>query len=559
MINNTNPIWLVIEELKRYKIKIIFITILLLISSIFGLTIPLVNQKLVDDGILKGNFNHVCKLTAIGFGIYLLKLLTEFVYSYLITYINSKIRFSLYQKTFYTLENLKIKYFTHKKNTEIYNNINSDINNISKLFDNNILTFISQVIYFIGGIILMSLINWKISMLVILFIPIKYFGVSLLGNIGKKISNKYIEISAEYAEWFADTIEGIKDVKIYNLFKSKEIEFEEKKEKMRVLETKSGIVSAIKSQYDQMNIQVVVLLIYLIGAKMIFSEHLSYGELTAILSYLTYINLPISYFLSVKFIYATIKPSINRLHSFLKEEKESNTGCSISTDKKDLKIKFENVSFSYGSNKKIFKNLSFDIKTGEKVAIIGDNGVGKTTILSLLLRFYEPQEGKIILGNTNIQEFKLNQYRELFAVNGVDSHLFNCTVDENIVFQKKQNKFLKYRICTLDGGMNCKNLSSGEKQKILLERSLQMKRPIVILDEATAHIDKKSRTEFEIHFNEIFKKSTVIIIAHTSEILKYVDKIIEITINGAVVYKSEDIDNIKFTNLIDKSDVQINT
>ncbi len=281
--------------------------------------------------------------------------------------------------------------------------------------------------------------------------------------------------------------------------------------------------------------------IYGIGGFLICREQLTLGSLTAFISYSNYVINPISLVLNLKMIFAKVKPSAQRLQTFLKTETEKGNGSDI-REMKD-KLSFHHVGFSY-TDQPVVEDVNFEVKKGEKIAIIGENGSGKSTLLSLLLRFIEPREGTICMDGTDIREYDIEQYRSLFSVVNQEIYLFEDTVWNNLVLGKEMDAKNMDSLCERMGMQeflnklpqgyeeklekNGENLSGGERQKLSLLRAFVKDAPILVLDEATANIDKKYDEFLQGLFINDFSDKTFIVITHKTENLQGMDRVYEI-------------------------------
>lgn len=521
----------------QWKILLIVI-ILIFVSTGIGLYIPMINSNLVDKGILVENFDFVLDISVIYVFTYLLKGLIRILINSLTAALNSRIRFRMNQDVFREIEKFKLSYFQNNDPTMIYNNINTDINNISKLFDGSLFNVFAQVLYLIGGIICLVAINYKLALVAITIIPIKYFSINFFAKKNKELTKEYIHINTDFAGWFQDSIQGIRDIKLFNLYKKKEKEFDDAKIKFIKYERAFSIISSIKEEFDEFNTQIIVVIIYIVGTFLILKNELTYGTIVAFLTYLVYVSTPISYLTNIKFIFSNVIPSAERLKKLFETEKEVyNQEIAMSSLDKNSIIELKGVSYSYAENK-IIDNLDVTFKMGQVVAVVGDNGSGKTTIGNLLMRFIEPDEGVILLNGTNIENIDLNLYRGMFSVADMKSHLFHEQLSYNINFGEKEienivaviqksqleNSELILTRSTLK--LSEGNVSSGEKQKIIIARALYANKQIAIFDEATTNLDKKTRMSIEHIIGERNDNSLKIIITHSKEILQYADKIV---------------------------------
>ena len=527
-----------IKYIKPQWKTLLTVIVLTIVATGIGLYLPIINSNLVDKGILAKNFDYVLNISIIYTLAYVVKGFIGLLISSLTAIMNSKIRFKMNQDVFKEIERFKLSYFQNNDPTMIYNNITTDINNVSKLFDGNLLNVFTQMLYLIGGITCVFMINYKLALVAIAIIPIKYFSINFFSKKNKVLTKEYLSIHTDYARWFQDTIQGIRDIKVFNLYEKKENEFSKVKTKFIKYERMFSIISSAKEEFDNFITQFIIIIIYILGTFFIIKNELTYGTIVAFLTYLVYVSTPISYLTNIKFIFSGIIPSAKRLKEIFETEKEIyNQKIPVSVLKEDSIIELKGVSYSF-ADKKLIDDIDLTFKVGEIVALVGDNGSGKTTIGNLLLRFIEPNEGAILLDGINIKEMDLNSYREMFAVADAKSHLFQERLSYNINFnekeideiddiiQKSQLKNSESVLMRSQLKLCESNVSSGEKQKIIIARVFYADKQISIFDEATANLDKKSRENIEEVMVKNSKNSLKIIITHSKDILQYVDQIV---------------------------------
>lgn len=527
-----------IKYIKPQWKTLLTVIVLTIVATGIGLYLPIINSNLVDKGILAKNFDYVLNISIIYTLAYVVKGFIGLLISSLTAIMNSKIRFKMNQDVFKEIERFKLSYFQNNDPTMIYNNITTDINNVSKLFDGNLLNVFTQMLYLIGGITCVFMINYKLALVAIAIIPIKYFSINFFSKKNKVLTKEYLSIHTDYARWFQDTIQGIRDIKVFNLYEKKENEFSKVKTKFIKYERMFSIISSAKEEFDNFITQFIIIIIYILGTFFIIKNELTYGTIVAFLTYLVYVSTPISYLTNIKFIFSGIIPSAKRLKEIFETEKEIyNQKIPVSVLKEDSIIELKGVSYSF-ADKKLIDDIDLTFKVGEIVALVGDNGSGKTTIGNLLLRFIEPNEGAILLDGINIKEMDLNSYREMFAVADAKSHLFQERLSYNINFNEKEideiddiiqkSQLKNSEIVLMRSQLKlCEsNVSSGEKQKIIIARVFYAAKQISIFDEATANLDKKSRENIEEVMVKNSKNSLKIIITHSKDILQYVDQIV---------------------------------
>ncbi|KHD13717.1 ABC transporter ATP-binding protein [Clostridium butyricum] len=518
----------------------------LILSSIFNLFVPLIQKEIMDEGFIKNNFRITILYTLITFLLVVIDKIVTVSKECVRTDIYAKLTYLLKEKAYNHISKLNIGYFNNTNYAETLNNINMDVENISRICEDNSFFAISEVFKIIGGIIGLIIISWKLTIIVLFFIPLKYIIVKYFAKQRQRLQEDFIENNSSFANWFGDTIGGIREIRLFNILENKLDEF--RTEQNRIIKTEKNMIRLDSKSIalESVVMQLMIMFIYIIGAKLILNLELTVGSIFAFTIYSNYVITPISSILNIKYMLAGIIPSTKRFYEFLELEEEEYTHSIIDIDNENnlpvkAGIKFKDVCFTYPDKRSVLKNMNFSIDPGEKVAIIGTNGAGKSTILNLMLRFYKPSEGLITLNNINIEDINIQDYRNYISVVSQQVYLFNQSIRHNItlysnvsedVFNRaiydSQLSELIYSMSSdnFNVGQNGKMLSGGEKQKIALARALVQDRPILVFDEATSNLDIESEININKLLNTRFKEKTVVIVTHRTEILKNVDKII---------------------------------
>ncbi|MCX7921469.1 MAG: ABC transporter ATP-binding protein/permease [Clostridia bacterium] len=541
----------VLALFKPYKKEIAAIIIIMLVSAGINMIIPLISKQMMDKGILEKNVLMVIKFSIASLCLILLDQGFGMLETKYRAYINSLMSYELSKNAFRHILKLKMKYFNNTNFAEVMNNVNMDVTNISKISDRGTFFIVTQVFRIIGGIIGLILIDWKLTILVLSIIPLRYKLVKYLAKKRRDMFEKYMEYNREFSSWYGDTISGVKEIKLWGIHRLKLGEFIKKQRNIIKVNINLNIVDKLNELSESIVFQVIISVLYILGVNMIISGSLTVGGLFAFVTYSVYVTGPMSAILNIGYNFSNIIPSAKRLFNLMEMEceygKVAAKAIRLDRDSTQGSIKFDDVSFSYDNSGRLLKNISFDIKNGEKVAIIGTNGSGKSTLINLLLRFYDPQSGKILLDDVDIRQINLIDYRKIISVVSQDLYLFNTTVKENIgisdgsadIFKASKDSTahefikelpLKYNTVV---GRNGANLSGGERQKIALARALAKDSRILVLDEATSNCDVES----ELYINELLNNrafnKTVIVVTHRPDILKGVDRIIIID-NGVI-------------------------
>ncbi|WP_422678783.1 ABC transporter ATP-binding protein [Clostridium botulinum] len=549
-VENKNILKKTIKLLNPYKKYIVYIILCMIGSCLISMILPLVNKELMDNGLIEKNIKVIINLCIVNFVLLLVEQIIIIFETKFESYVSVMMPYNLNKKAFKHLLKLKIEYFNEKNFAEIMNNINIDISNVCKISDRTSFFLMIEIFRMIGGLIGLIIIDYKLTALILLIIPIRYTIVNYFAKKRKELFQKYMEYNRDYSAWYGDTISGIKEIKLWGLETIKTGQFIKKQRNIVKINIRMFFLDKINEILETLIFQIIVNSLYIIGGYMLMKSNITVGSLLAFITYSTYVTSPISSILNIKYNFSNVIPSAKRLFQFLDTDCETFKGLHINDiNKNHLNIQFENVSFYYNKDKIILNNINIKIDKCEKIAIIGENGSGKSTLINLFLRLYKPCKGKILINGTNINDFNLKEYRKLISVVNQEIYLFNQTIKENIILnsrirEKQLNKIYKNAKLNefinklpnkseTNVGRNGSNLSGGEKQKIAMARALARGSEILILDEATANLDIQSESYINQLINKEFREKTVIVISHRTDILKYMDKVFELK-NGQV-------------------------
>lgn len=545
-------IW-IISKINGYISRIMVLIFSLLISAILSLLIPSINQKIIDDGFLISNFDNVLKYSKFMIIVIIIQLGITLVKEVIRVNLNADIRYKLFYSAFSKLLINKLEFFEQNTSTEVLNSIRYDLDNISRITQEEFFSPITQVFNMIGALIGLMFINVKLTLLIFLLVPIKYFVIKIFSKVRERLTQECIQANEEFSKWFGDSINGIKEIKAFNIYNYKKNQFSEKEKKVIILNKKFSLLDACNIVFDSTFIQIIMVIVYIISTDYILNLDITIGGIFAFITYSPYVVQPIYSILNIKYMLASIIPATKHFREFLDGDDELNWGETQFNYNLSItgKIEFLNVNFSYAS-KEVLSNINFTINSGEKVALIGSNGSGKSTIFNLILRFYEINSGNILVDGIDINKIEINLYRNLISLINQDIYLFNDTLKENITLHKDVDKELLKLVIKKSGldkfveevgldyiiNSNGSNLSGGQKQKIAIARALINDSQIILFDEAVSNLDVESSKEIYSLINTTLKDKTVIVISHDLDILKIVDKIISLKDGQVNVYRS---------------------
>lgn len=540
-----------------YKKAIVLISCCLVISTVINLYIPILSRDIMDKGFIKGDQPYLIRLAVIIFLLYTANGLLNMLKEKKRISIIGKLQFNLVTQSYEHLMRLRIGYFSNKNNAEILNNLNMDIINIKGIADQELFFVITQIFNIIGGIIGLFAIDYRLTLAVLLFVPIKYKVMIIFASKRKKLMDSVIEQNEIYAGFFGDSVAGVKEIRMFGILNEKVNKMRRIQEKMIGEQNKLDLLTQMNFLVDSFLVQMLIMILYIFGSILVLDLKLTIGSIFAFITYSTYVTNPISAILNVGYYLAGIIPSAKRYFNLMEQDEECGElegVCSDIDNNEWGDLVFENVFFSYNSSNPVLKDISFKINERQKVAIIGSNGAGKTTLVDLILRFIEPSQGKIYLDGKELSEISLSVYREKVSVVSQQIYLFNDTIENNICLNKTIGKNELADVIRDSGleeliskvsldyvvGNSGAMLSGGQKQKIALARALIHDNPVVIFDEATSNTDVFTEKQMVNLLNTRLKNKTVIIITHKLSVLEGVDNILVLKdgmINGNGSYR----------------------
>lgn len=538
-MSNKEAVKKLLGLLKDYRKIIALIIACLLISTGLNMCIPLLSRGIMDYGFIGGDKELLIKQVICSLLIYMIIAVIDIIKEKKRVDISANIQYSLSEQSFQHLMRIKANYFSNKNYAEILNNINVDIGNMTSVADEGVFFVVTQAFSMVGGIIGLFILDYRMTFMVLLFIPVKAVIMMHFAKKRKRIMDEFITESEKYAGWFGDTVGGVREVKLFGILENKRAEFSDRQLSVINKQKKMNMLAQWNSITDSIIVHLLTTLIYIVSSNLLFNMQLSIGSIFAFITYSSYVTGPISAILNIGYLLSGIIPSTKRYYAFMELEEE-NSSQKITTSPQFGDIELKNVSFAYEAGKPVLDGISVIFPKGSKTAVIGRNGSGKTTIINLLTRLYEPGNGQILLNGTNIADMPLQAYREMVSIVSQQIYLFNDTIRNNICLYKQVSDAMLKTACRDSGledfikevsldyvvGQNGAMLSGGQKQKIALARALLHDKPIIIFDEATSNTDAYSEQQINALLHTRLRDKTVIVITHKKEVLSEVDQIV---------------------------------
>lgn len=392
----------------------------------------------------------------------------------------------------------------------------------------------------------LSLLDWKLAILIEAIIPLKFIIVSYCANKKREVFEQWIEDKRKFMSWFAECINGIHEMKLWNLFQVKKSQFEGLQKDLMDSYKKNAMLDEYSTVSVVVIDTVVNALLYILSGLFIIKGEFTIGGAFAFITYSAYVVNPISALINIKYYFAQIEPSAKRLFELWGQPEELEMKlCEMKPEKiyqdRDMVFEVKNLVFGYEPGHPILNGISLCVKKGERIAIVGENGSGKSTLLNLLAGFYRPQKGIIKLYGAPVELMDIQDMRNRIAVISQRPYLFQGTIEENVNIDGKASRDAVVEACRKSGalgfiekldhgfgqkiGQDGAKLSGGERQKIAVARALLKNADILLMDEATEGFDVESNEALRELLHSELKNKTIVFITHKYKELESVDKV----------------------------------
>ena len=491
--------------------------------------------------------------------IYFISAIFNFLQSFSMTHVSNNFARSLRGRISHKINTLPLKYFDNHQTGDVLSRVTNDVDTLAQTLNNSLSSLASNVTLLLGSIIMMFKTNALMSVTAILSSLIGFVFMAIVLSKSQKYFVKRQEGLGKLNSHIEEIYSGLNVVKVYNGQDDANKKFDKINNEVSESSRKSGFLSGLMHPMMGFVGNFGYVAVCIVGALLTMNGKISFGVIIAFITYVRLFTMPLSSIAQEFTFIQSAAASSERVFEFLDEEempKEENKDKLLKNDVKG-NIEFKNVSFKYDENgKTIIKNFSADVKSGQKIAIVGPTGAGKTTMVNLLMKFYDIHDGDITIDGKSIHDLTRENVHSLFTMVLQDTWLFEGTVKENIrynnskITDKEIESVCKYIgldhfIKTLPNNYNTvisenDNISAGQKQLLTIARGMCEKAPLLILDEATSNVDTRTEELVQKAMDKLMEDKTSFIIAHRLSTIKNADLILVMNEGNIIEQGSHD-------------------
>ena len=542
-----NSLLRVLSYLKPYK-KVVSLTLgFAILTTLLDLIPPWIIKVIIDELVDEKKTSLINWVIVGLIGVYFLRNFLNYQRIMFNNRLEQDVVFDMRSNVYKALNQLSINFFENRSTGELMSRINDDVNYVERIFIDGVEQVVTAVLTLTGITVILFYLHWKLALVALLPIPLLIWGASIYTKKAHSLYHKVRESAAKMNSRLQDSISGIREIFAFNR-QSHEISLFEKKSR-EYCNSNLKVMSlwAIYSPAMMFLGSLGTALILLYGTELIRNDEITIGSLVAFIGYLALFYTPINQLHSVNHMLQHALASGERIFEIIDRQPDVKEipNAFLPTTNMRGEIEFQEVTFAYTQNKPVIKNLSLNISSGNKIALVGHTGSGKSTLIKLLLRFYDTDLGKITIDNHNIKELKISYLREQIGLVSQDPYLFNGTVAENILYGNVEANHEQMRKAAIAAhaddfvkglpeeydtriGERGVKLSGGEKHRIAIARTLLKDPPILILDEATASVDTETELKIKEALSSLMARRTTILIAHRLSTLEGADRILVI-------------------------------
>lgn len=543
------------EYLKPYRLSMLVVIIFAIGSATFSIVGPKVLGKAttkIFEGLMNkvsGNslgmdFDYIGKILLILLGLYVISAIFSYIQGFIMSGISQKVSYNLRKAISEKINRMPLKYFDSKTHGEVLSRVTNDIDTLSQNLNQSLSQVISSTTTIIGVLIMMLSISVQMTLVSLIMLPVSMILIMLV----VKKSQKYFKQQQEYLGHVNGQVEevygGHNIVKAFNKENDVIEEFNKLNEELYNSAWKSQFLSGMMMPIMSFIGNLGYVLISIMGGYLAIKKTIEVGDILSFTQYVRNFTQPLSQTAQIANVMQSMAAAAERTFEFLNEDEEVQFAENpVNPSEIKGEVSFENVHFGYTEDKTIINDFSVEIKQGQKVAIVGPTGAGKTTIVKLLMRFYDINSGTIKIDGRDINDFNRGDLRSIFGMVLQDTWLFNGSIIDNLRYSKldaSDEEVIKAAklahvdnfVKTLPDGYNMElneeanNISQGQKQLLTIARAILADPKILILDEATSSVDTRTEVLIQKAMENLMEGRTSFIIAHRLSTIRDADVIL---------------------------------
>lgn len=490
------------------------------------------------------HFDAVWRVVSLLIGLYILSAIFRYIQTWLMTQVTQTVTFRMRRQLSEKINRLSLSYFDKQTYGEVLSRVTNDVDTISQTLNQSLSQIVSSTVMVLGILVMMFSISWQMSLVALLVLPLAGGAVTLIAKSSQKQFLRQQTQLGELNGHIEEMYGGHQVMRVFNGQKKSLAKFSRVNDQLQESAWKAQFLSGLI--YPIMNFigNIGYVIMAILGGWLAINGRLKIGDIQAFIQYIDQFNQPLVQVANIANVLQSTAAAAERVFEFLDEPEEQTEG-------KDLvklanvkgEVEFDNVVFGYKPDQTIIKGLSAHIKPGQRVAIVGPTGAGKTTLVNLLMRFYEINSGAIKIDGVDIRQMKRSDVRQMFGMVLQDTWLFNGTIRQNLLYGNPtaseeemvataKEAHVDHFVRSLPGGYDmvlgeeATNISQGEKQLLTIARAMLARTPMLILDEATSSVDTRTEVLIQKAMDKLMQGKTSFVIAHRLSTIRDADLIL---------------------------------
>lgn len=544
----------VIQYIGGYKIAVIAVMICAALSALFSIVGPKILGKATTElssGLMKKiagtgsmDFGYIGKILIIVLALYGVSCIFAFVQGFTMSTITQKICYKLRKEIVEKINRMPMKYFESKTNGEVLSRITNDVDTFGNGFNQSVTQLITSVTTMIGVLVMMLTISPLMTLITLLIVPLSLFFIGFVMKKSQKYFTQQQRVLGDINGQVEENYGGHLVVKAFGKEKDVLKKFDETNDELYTSAWRSQFLSGLMMPVMMFVGNLGYVAVAISGAFLAVKGTITIGDIQAFITYVKNFTQPMQQIAQVSNMMQSMMAAAERVFEFLGEEEEDQTTeDAVSIDHVEGVVDFENVKFGYNEDQIIIKNFNAHVKQGQQIAIVGPTGAGKTTMVKLLMRFYDVNDGQICLDGHNLKDYNRNELRNAFGMVLQDTWLFKGSIMENIrygrldatdeeVIEAAKSAHAHHFIKTLPGGYDfelneeASNVSQGQRQLLTIARAILADNPVLILDEATSSVDTRTEHRIQKAMDNLMEGRTSFVIAHRLSTIRNADLIL---------------------------------